>query len=58
MIEIKRPNLSLAVVVLGSESKFATAVELARSGAFDFLESPISGGRVRAFVRRAIGIGV
>ena len=56
MMEINRRNLALAVVVLGRESEFATAVELVRSGAFDFLESPISGSRVRSVVRRAIGI--
>ncbi len=58
MVEINRRDLALAVVVLGHVSEFAGAVELVRAGAFDFLEIPISGGRVRSVVRRAIGAGI
>jgi FixJ family two-component response regulator len=58
MIEINRRDLALAVVVLGHVSEFSGAVELLRAGAFDFLEMPISGGRVRSVVRRAIGAGI
>jgi DNA-binding NtrC family response regulator len=55
MDEIKRRNLALAVVVLGRDSEFTTAVELVRYGVFDFLERPFSDRRLRSIVRRAIG---
>jgi two-component system, LuxR family, response regulator FixJ len=53
--EIRRRSLALAVVVLGRGGEFAAAVELVRSGAFDFLEHPYSNSRLRLVVRRAIG---
>jgi FixJ family two-component response regulator len=53
--EIKRQNLALAVVILGRDSEFAAAVELIRSGAFDFIEHPFSDHTLRLVVRRAIG---
>jgi two-component system, LuxR family, response regulator FixJ len=55
--EINRRHLPLAVVVIGRDSEFASAVELVRAGAFDFLEHPFSDRRLRAVVRRAIGVG-
>jgi FixJ family two-component response regulator len=55
--EIKRRQLALAVVVIGRDSEFAIAVELARSGAFDFLEHPFSDRRLQSVIRRAIGAG-
>ena len=55
MDEIRSRHLPLAVVVLGRDSEFATAVELVRYGAFDFLEHPFSERRLRSVVRRAIG---
>jgi FixJ family two-component response regulator len=56
MEEIYRRHLPLAVVVIGRDSELAIAVELVRSGAFDFLEHPFSDRRLRSVVRRAIGI--
>jgi FixJ family two-component response regulator len=53
--EIKRRSLPLAVVVIGRDSELASAVELVRAGAFDFLEHPFSDRRLRSIVRRAIG---
>jgi FixJ family two-component response regulator len=53
--EINRRQLPLAVVVIGRDSEFASAVELVRAGAFDFLEHPFSDRRLRSVVRRAIG---
>jgi FixJ family two-component response regulator len=53
--EIARRDLPLAVVVLGRDSDLATAVELVRAGASDFLEHPISDRRLRSAVRLAIG---
>src|SRR5258705_8741066 len=53
--EINRRHLPLAVVVIGRDSEFAIAIELVRSGAFDFLEHPFSDRRLRSVVRRAIG---
>ena len=55
MGEINRRHLPLAVVVIGRDSEFAIAVELVRSGVFDFLEHPFSDRRLRSVVRRAIG---
>jgi FixJ family two-component response regulator len=55
MDEINRRQLPLAVVVIGRDSELAIAVELARSGAFDFLECPFSDRRLLSVVRRAIG---
>jgi len=55
MEEIYRRQLPLAVVVIGRDSEFAIAIELVRSGAFDFLEQPFSDRRLRAVIRRAIG---
>jgi FixJ family two-component response regulator len=53
--EINRRNLPLAVVVIGRDSELASAVQLVRAGAFDFLEYPFSNGRLRSVIRRAIG---
>jgi FixJ family two-component response regulator len=53
--EINRRNLPLAVVVIGRDSELASAVQLVRGGAFDFLEHPFSDRRLRSVVRRAIG---
>jgi FixJ family two-component response regulator len=53
--EINRRNLPLAVVVIGRDSELASAVELVRAGAFDFLEHPFSDRRLQSVVRRAIG---
>ena len=55
MEEIKRRHLPLAVVVIGRDSEFAVAIELVRSGAFDFLEHPFSDRRLRTVIRQAIG---
>lgn len=55
--EINRRHLPLAVVVIGRDSEFAAAVELVRSGAFDFLEHPFSDRRLRSVIRHAIGAG-
>ena len=55
MEEIRQRRLPLAVVVIGRDSEFAVAVELARSGAFDFLEHSFSDRRLRSVIRRAIG---
>jgi len=55
MQEINRRHLPLAVVVIGRDSEFAIAIELVRSGAFDFLERPFSDRRLRSVIRRAIG---
>src|ERR1043165_3602052 len=54
--EIKRRCLPLAVVVIGRDSEFDSAVELVHAGAFDFLEHPFSDRRLRVVMRRAIGI--
>ena len=53
--EINRRFLPLAVVVIGRDSELASAVELVRAGAYDFLEHPFSDGRLRSIVRQAIG---
>ena len=55
--EITRRHLALAVVVIGRDSELASAVELVRAGAFDFLEHPFSDHRLQSVVRRAIGAG-
>jgi FixJ family two-component response regulator len=55
MEEINQRHLPLAVVVIGRDSEFAMAIELVRSGAFDFLEHPFSDRRLRSVIRRAIG---
>ena len=55
MDEIGNRRLPLAVVVIGRDSEFAIAIELVRSGAFDFLEHPFSDRRLRSVIRRAIG---
>lgn len=55
MDEINRRHLPLAVVVIGRDSEFAIAIELVRSGAFDFLEHPFSDRQLRSVIRRAIG---
>ena len=57
MDEISNRHLPLAVVVIGRDSEFAIAVDLVRSGAFDFLEHPFSDRRLRSVIRRALGVG-
>lgn len=52
--EIDRRGLPYAIVVIGRDSELASAVELVRAGAFDFLEHPFSDGRLRTVVRQAI----
>jgi two-component system, LuxR family, response regulator FixJ len=54
--KIKHRHLPLAVVVLGRDSEFTTALDLVRHGAFDFLEHPFSDRQLRLVVRRAIGV--
>jgi len=53
--EINHRSLPLAVVVIGRDSELASAVELVRAGAFDFLEHPFSDHRLRSVIRCAIG---
>jgi FixJ family two-component response regulator len=53
--EIIRRDLPLAIVVIGRGLDLATAVELVRAGATDFLEQPFSGRQLRLIVRRAVG---
>jgi FixJ family two-component response regulator len=53
--EIRRRHFRLVVVVIGRESDLATAVELVRAGAADFLESPFSDYGLRSVVRKLIG---
>ena len=48
-------HLSLAIVIIGRQANLASAVELARAGATDFLEQPFSNGQLRSAVRRALG---
>jgi len=55
LAEINRRHLPLALVVIGRDSELASAVELTRAGAFDFLEHPFSDHRLRSVVRQAIG---
>jgi two-component system, LuxR family, response regulator FixJ len=57
MDEIKHQNLALAVIIIGRDLELASAVELVRSGAFEFLEPPFSDYTLRSVVRRAIGVG-
>jgi FixJ family two-component response regulator len=53
--EVNRRQLPLAVIVIGKDSELALAIELVRSGAFDFLEHPFSDRRLRSVIRCAIG---
>lgn len=53
--EILRRDLPLAIVVIGRKPDLATAVELVRAGATDFLEQPFSSRQLRSVVRRAVG---
>jgi FixJ family two-component response regulator len=55
IIEILDRDLPLPIVVLGRESNLATAVELVRAGATDFLEEPFSDRQLRLAVQRALG---
>jgi two-component system, LuxR family, response regulator FixJ len=55
IIEILSRDLPLAIVVIGRKPDLATAVELARAGATDFLEEPFSDRQLRSVVRRAFG---
>jgi DNA-binding NtrC family response regulator len=55
--EVLQRHLPLAVVVIGRKPDLATAVELVRRGATDFLEQPLSNRQIRSIVRRTIGIG-
>jgi len=56
--EVQRRHLPLSVVVVGRESDVATAVEMIRAGATDFLECPLSDRRLRLAVRRAMSVEV
>jgi FixJ family two-component response regulator len=53
--EIFLRDLPLAVIIICDKPDLATAVELVRAGATDFLECPISDRELRSVVRRAIG---
>ena len=45
---------NLPVVVLGHDSDVATAVELIRAGAVEYIDPPVSPRRLRAAVRKAL----
>lgn len=47
-------RLSLRVVVLGHDADVATAVELVRAGAAEYVEPPALPSRLRAAVRSAL----
>jgi FixJ family two-component response regulator len=51
---IRARRLPLRVVVLGSSADIATAVELVRAGASEYLEPPVSPRRLRSVVRDAL----
>ena len=55
IVEILGRDLPLPIVVLGREPNLATAVELVRAGATDFLEEPFSDRQLRLAVQRALG---
>lgn len=48
-------RLELPVIVLGRDDSLATAVELMRVGAAEYLEAPVSNRRLRTVIRRTIG---
>ena len=52
--EIRHRQFCLAVVVLGREDDLRAAVDLVRAGAAEFVEHPMTAGRLRSAVRRAI----
>jgi two-component system response regulator FixJ len=56
LIEILGRDGALPIVVIGRNSDLATAVELVRAGASDFLEESFSDRQLRSAVRRAFGI--
>ena len=45
----------LPVVMIGTQSAFRTAVDVARLAGTDFLQRPISAQRLRAALRRMAG---
>lgn len=51
---IRTRQLRLPVVLLGRGADVATAVDLMRAGALEFLEPPISERRLRSVVRQAV----
>jgi FixJ family two-component response regulator len=53
--EILGRDVALPIVVIGRDSDLATAVELVRAGATDFLEESFSDRQLRSAVRRAFG---
>ena len=53
--EILGRDVALPIVVIGRNSDLATAVELVRAGATDFLEESFSDRQLRSAVRRAFG---
>jgi two-component system response regulator FixJ len=55
--ELRRRGATLPVVVLGPISALRAAVDIARLAATDFLERPVSIGRLRSALRR-MGCGV
>ena len=54
--EILGLDVALPIVVIGRNSDLATAVELVRAGATDFLEESFSDRQLRSAVRRAFSI--
>jgi FixJ family two-component response regulator len=51
--ELRGRGATLPVIVLGPDSAFRTAVEIARLEATDFLERPVSARQLRAAVSNA-----
>ncbi|RZL91618.1 MAG: response regulator [Variovorax sp.] len=51
--DLRNSGSTLPVIALGAHTAFRTAVALARLGATDFLERPVSVRQLRAAVRRA-----
>jgi FixJ family two-component response regulator len=56
IIEILDRDVAIPIVVIGRNSDLATAVELVRAGATDFLEESFSDRQLRSAVRRAFSI--
>ena len=54
---IRTGEMLLPVVVIGRDSDLATAVELVRAGAVEYLEPPVSDRRLRSVVRQTIAGG-
>jgi len=55
--ELRARNTGLHVVVLGPYSAFRMAVDIARMGATDFLERPVSARQLRLAVVKALRAG-